>query len=266
MEPPHKKKHEKPVHCNVFHPILEVQLPSLTDFMSQFLRRKKPVILKGCLESWPALGKWSPEYIRSICGSRTVPVELGKRYTDEDWGQELMTISAFIDKFIYMIGNPEKKIAYLAQHDLLSQAPGLQDDIGVPDYIAFCGDDQPDLNVWFGPQGTVSPLHHDPKDNFFCQVFGEKYVRLYEESESGNLYPHQSSMLSNTSQVDVQNPDRQKFPKFSGAFFSDCILRPGDMLYIPPRCWHFVRSLSISFSVSFWFSETSPSTDSMKNN
>ncbi|OQV19329.1 Lysine-specific demethylase 8 [Hypsibius exemplaris] len=225
-EPQRKKRTETVTICDVLHPIEELDRPSLAHFQAAFLRLKRPLMLKGILETWPALSKWSPEYVRSICGSRTVPVELGKRYTDEDWGQELMTISAFIDKYIYMLDNPDKKIAYLAQHDLLSQAPLLRDDISMPDYIAFAGDDDPDMNAWFGPEGTVSPLHHDPKDNFLCQVFGEKYVRLYEESESEKVYPHESTMLFNTSQVDVEDPDLERFPKFAEAVFSDCILRP----------------------------------------
>lgn len=35
--------------------------------------------------------------------------------------------------------------------------------------------------------------------------------------------------------------------------FQDVVLGPGQMLYIPPGWWHFVRSLSTSFSVSFWW-------------
>ena len=31
------------------------------------------------------------------------------------------------------------------------------------------------------------------------------------------------------------------------------VLQPGEMLYIPPRWWHYVKSLSVSFSVSFWW-------------
>jgi hypothetical protein len=43
------------------------------------------------------------------------------------------------------------------------------------------------------------------------------------------------------------------FPLFGSAPYTECILRPGEMLYIPPGCWHYVRSLSTSFSVSFWW-------------
>lgn len=54
-------------------------------------------------------------------------------------------------------------------------------------------------------------------------------------------------------QVDVENPDLIAFPEFSSAVYQECILKEGQMLYIPPYHWHYVRSLSLSFSVSFWW-------------
>ena len=30
---------------------------------------------------------WCVDYLRHVAGARTVPVELGARYTDHDWGQ-----------------------------------------------------------------------------------------------------------------------------------------------------------------------------------
>ena len=59
--------------------------------------------------------------------------------------------------------------------------------------------------------------------------------------------------LASASQVDVENPDLLKFPLFSHATCTEYILHPGQMLYIPPHCWHYIRSLDISFSVSFWW-------------
>jgi lysine-specific demethylase 8 len=54
-------------------------------------------------------------------------------------------------------------------------------------------------------------------------------------------------------QVDLDNIDVKEFPGMKGLEFMDCILEEGDLLYIPPKWWHYVRSLSISFSVSFWW-------------
>ena len=109
------------------------------------------------------------------------------------------------------------------------------------------------INCWFGPGGTVSPLHFDRKDNLLCQVVGVKYVRLYAPEESEKLYAMEG-LLSNTSQVQVENPDNNKFPEFCHAKYVECILSEGEMLYIPPKYWHYVKSLSTSFSVSFWWS------------
>ncbi len=42
----------------------------------------------------------SLEYLKEVAGPRTVPVELGSRYTDEEWSQKLMTVAEFIDEYI----------------------------------------------------------------------------------------------------------------------------------------------------------------------
>ena len=131
----------------------------------------------------------------------------------------------------------------------------LREDIEVPEYC-YAGDsdiDDIDINGWFGPQGTVSPLHTDPKHNFLCQVAGKKYVRLYRRDQTDCLYPFEDELLFNTSRIDLENPDLAAHPKFAEAEGFECILEEGQMLYIPPKCWHFVKSLTPSFSLSFWF-------------
>ena len=177
---------------------------------------------------------------------------------------------------------------YLAQHDLFSQIRSLRSDISIPDYC-YCTTttassasesppptEEPFINAWLGPSGTISPLHTDPHHNIFCQVVGSKYIRLYAPCQTFLLYPHgideQGVDMSNTSQVDIelfksknggQPPDiyvseetkllHEKFPLFKKAQYSEGLLGPGDCLYIPKGWWHYVESLSTSFSVSFWW-------------
>ncbi|CAH0473695.1 unnamed protein product [Peronospora belbahrii] len=250
-------------------PIQRMKMPTLEEFCYHMMLRNEPVILTGAMEFWPALGRaagpnraWkSIKYLRRVAGLRTVPVEMGSSYLGEDWGQELMTLNEFLDRHIIPSlakhkDNSDddvtrtkpslpKKLGYLAQHRLFDQIPALRRDIIIPDYCnvqRIEDDDAEDvnedediaINCWFGPGGTVSPLHFDPKDNLLCQVVGAKYVRLYAQNESEKLYPIEG-LLSNTSQVQVKDPDVERFPQFCHAKYLECILREGEMLYIPPK-------------------------------
>lgn len=239
-----------------------IKCPSLESFNTNYLLPLKPVILEGIIDHWPALNEhpWSIEYLKSVAGCRTVPVEVGSRYTDEEWSQTLLTVNEFIDRYILnrfkVSKDGVKSVGYLAQHQLFDQIPELKEDIRLPDYCCLGEGDEDDItiNAWFGPGGTVSPLHQDPQQNFLAQVVGSKYIRLYSPEDTDKLYPHQSQLLHNTSQVEVENPDTVQFPEFAKAPYLECVLQPGDMLFIPVQHWHYIRSLELSFSVSFWWS------------
>lgn len=237
-------------------PVTRLVCPSVEHFMTAYLKKELPVVITKAMDYWPALSTqpWSIRHLVNIAGGRTVPVELGSRYTDDDWSQKLMTLASFVRTYILKEEGPDVGIGYMAQHQLFNQIPELQDDICIPTYCCLAEEDEePDINLWFGPEGTVSPLHTDPKNNLLAQVFGEKYVRLYTYAQTEFLYAYEEQLLENTSQVDVENPDLEKFPLFEKAEYTECVLRAGEMLFIPPHCWHFVRSLSPSLSVSFWW-------------
>ncbi len=62
----------------------------------------------------------------------------------------------------------------LCQHFFKIQIPELLDDIYEPDYCVLSENYDnsvgTDVNAWFGPANTVSPLHHDPSHNLLAQV------------------------------------------------------------------------------------------------
>eukprot|EP00111_Clytia_hemisphaerica_P005621 TCONS_00016331-protein len=227
---------------------------SLIEFQENYLKTETPVIIQNAMNHWPAMEgprKWGIDYLRTVAGSRTVPVEIGDKYTSDNWTQTLMSVNDFIDKYIANRTNT----GYLAQHQLFDQVPELKNDILPPDYC-YLSDSEAErpilMHAWFGPTGTVSPLHHDPYQNILAQVMGSKYIRLYSR-DSPHMYANVDSILDNTSQVDLENIDQERFPDFHRNVYHECLLNEGEMLFIPFKSWHFVKSLSTSFSVSFWW-------------
>ncbi|KAF8477586.1 hypothetical protein BDZ91DRAFT_647698 [Kalaharituber pfeilii] len=263
--------------------------PSLTTFSTSTTH---PFIIKNLTLHWPALTTrpWSSlSYLLSLTndGKRLVPVEIGAAYTDRDWGQRIIPFQQFLHEYILhpmpttattsTESRRRGKTGYLAQHDLFSQIPALRHDISVPDYcyLTAASDEyeeeteppDPLLNAWFGPAGTISPLHTDPYQNILCQVVGRKYVRLYNpKSETPRLFPlgvgEDGVDMSNTAGVEGKDGEgsksrtesrRRMHEEFKKAAYVEGILEPGDGLYIPTGWWHYIRSLDVSFSVSFWW-------------
>lgn len=235
--------------------------PSIEFFSENCFKLCKPALLQNTINHWPALTKWrNLNYILRIAGYRTVPIEIGYNYTTDDWSQDLVKIKDFL---IRQFSDDESKtIEYLAQHELFDQIPQLSKDIKIPEYCCLTAngkskqkyyDENVDIKAWLGPKGTISPMHQDPKHNILCQIFGSKKIILASSEDTNNLYPHQSGFLNNTSQIDADNLNYEKFPLIKNVKFYYLTLQEGECLYIPPKWWHYVKSLSKSFSVSFWW-------------
>ena len=258
------------------YPVRSAAHMSMGEFEWFTVMESIPLVLREELTHWPALHErpWSsPAYLleKTFGGRRLIPVEVGRSYTDEDWGQSIITFREFMDGYMLrdrVEGN--RKLGYLAQYDLFAHIPSLRNDIAIPDHcytdMAYAKGsgvaklEEPIINAWFGPAGTISPLHHDPYHNVLCQVVGKKYVRLYSPAETEKLYPRGVEGggidMGNTSAVDVEVDEdvmEALFPHFHEAKYVETILSEGECLYIPVGWWHYVRSLTVSFSVSFWW-------------
>ena len=142
----------------------------------------------------------------------------------------------------------------MAQHPLLDQVPALASEVSPPPQTRTGRGRLTSANAWVGPAHTVTPLHVDPEHNLLVQVVGRKYVRLLAPSERERVYPHaQGSRWANASRVDVDAPDTERFPTYASARFLDCVLAPGDALFIPAGNPHQVRNLSSCVKVALDF-------------
>jgi hypothetical protein len=256
----------------------------------------EPIVFTDLMSDWPALNErpWRsvPHLLsQTVGGRRLVPVEIGRSYVDEGWGQQLIPFRDFLDRYIHAAPSSESEddgrrpttTGYLAQHNLFHQIPSLRNDIRIPDLcwadvpghpIDAALDhpplDVPQLNAWFGPARTITPLHTDGYHNLLCQVVGTKYVRLYPPRATPHMRPRPPEHgvdMSNTSAVDLgvvegwdappedeDEDDLKRLREELGRLpYKECVLGPGDALLIPIGWWHYVRSLSVSFSVSFWW-------------
>ena len=217
-------------------------------------------------------------YFQRQHGRRIVPIEVGVMNDIGGMTEEMISIDEFVRSFLIsstkkicwpLSSSSSSGIAYLAQHELFKQIPELMESIERSPRL--CGDDGPiQMNVWMGTGGTRTPLHFDSFDNLFVQIVGAKYVRLYgiEETEklyiirskgaNSNLdlatYGKQGNMSAVNCEIDdFVESEKCRFPKAKEAIYREVVMFPGDCLFIPARVWHYVRSLSTSISVNYWW-------------
>ena len=86
-------------------------------------------------------------------------------------------------------------------------------------------------------------------DNLLVQVTGRKRVVLFSPQEVNNLY-----LSGDKSRVlDIDTPDLTAYPRFAHATRHECLLKAGDVLFIPALWFHNVVSLDFSVAVNlFW--------------
>lgn len=233
----------------------------------------EPTIFTGTLLSdWPLLSAWTPQYVAQRFGQRLVPVEKslgGADYRDalhsplqasEAPLPERSFESNHLAPMQHLLGRPasyqpssdKSYTLYLAQNDICESIPEFEEAFGSQPG-AILGDRLIKRNIWLGPKGISTPLHHDPYHNLYVQAWGFKTVHLYHPRDSDKLYPFETRSLKNTSRVNAGQPDLSKHPLFANACQMHGLLRPGDILWIPKGWWHFIKAETASLSVSFWW-------------
>jgi hypothetical protein len=221
------------------------------EFLRDYYTANRPVLITGMMEDWPALRTWSPASLRERFGTRDVEIQIGRtrnqRYEAEATKhKQTMPFSQYVDMVVS--GGPTNDY-YMTANNSSSNSVALKelwdDVVQIPEYLD--GNSSQKGFFWFGPKGTVTPLHHDLTNNFMAQVYGRKLVKLIPACDLHRV----SNDHHCYSQVDAGNIDPQQFPEFPKHHVIDCEVGPGEILFLPIGWWHYVVGLEISMTMSF---------------
>ena len=226
--------------------------PSADEFIARYVRGCRPVVLTDMARDWPAMRRWSPQDLKARFGHLEVEIQ-ADRNADPHYEEnklehrQMSKLGEFVDRVL--AGGPTNDYYMTANNEALRQpgfAPLLADIGTLP---AFCDASQLGRlsSFWFGPAGTLTPLHHDTLMLFHTQVVGRKRWRFISPLETPKLYNHSGVF----SPIDIDRPDLARYPLFAHAKVLEVVVEPGETVFLPLGWWHQVTSLDVSLSFSF---------------
>lgn len=235
-----------------FGEVPRVRTPSRQEFLDNYYALNRPVVIQGAMDNWPAMHEWTAEKLKQRFGERIVEVQ-ANRTSDKNY--ELNSVKhkkdmRFGDYIDVIEQSGETNDWYMTANNSGKNRETLKelwDDIILfPEYLRT---DDPNGSgfFWMGPAGTVTPLHHDLTNNFMAQVRGRKLCRLIAPHDLADMYNNRHCF----SQVDLDNVDYEKYPRFRDVRVIDVTIGPGDLLFLPVGWWHYVRGLDVTITMTF---------------
>ena len=255
-----------------------------------FRPRQRPLLVKGAVTRWPAWTSWSFTHLAGLTRSdgsevitqfqnglveqgttreplrQSVPAYLRALETasarlhpdhrpeaglcpDAAW-QRLTPGQKFFLNWEYLRTFQANK-PYLAQWDILREFPRLKRDFAIRSL--WKGLRWTWEYVFIGPAQTVTGLHYDFPNNWFCQVRGVKEVVLFPPGNDAHLSKSRKYDWGATlSDVDIMRLHEQPLESDRLLHAEGIYARveAGDALFIPKRTWHGVVALEPSISLA----------------
>ena len=222
------------------------------EFLDEYYSQNTPVFMDDVCDSWAARSLWNAEYLLEKLGSVEVEVMAGR---DSDPKYEINSndhkFKMPFDEYVAKIqaSGRSNDMYLVANNKLLATEAALPlwEDFTLDE--RFLAEDPKHTHafLWFGPAGTVTPLHHDSINVLFNQIDGWKHLILIPSLEIHRVYNN----LAVYSEVDPLKPDLDQYPLFADVQQIHIDVGPGQTVFIPAGWWHHVESLEPSISISF---------------
>jgi len=224
-------------------------------FLERFYAANRPVILTNEMTNWPALTRWTPDYLKTALSGRIIEFQDERAQNEKfelqkEAHRREATFDVFLERILQLgAGNNAYITAYNSARNAATFSV-LHADIGHLDKFLDRRAESPHGMMWIGPAGTVTPLHHDLTNNFIAQIIGRKRIRLMPAADIGKLYNHQH-VFSDIPDLDDPGIDRHRHPRLSALRSYDILLEPGEILFVPIGWWHQVKSIDFSVTITY---------------
>lgn len=227
--------------------IPRVKTLSKEEFLKNYFKPQKPVVLKRFIEDWPAFTKWDLDYMKEVAGDKIVPLYDDRPVSYKDGFNEAHAKMKMADYIDLLKKEPTRYRIFL--WNILKEVPQLQNDFSYPDFGLKLMKGLPML--FFGGENSFTFMHYDIDlaNIFHFHFHGKKEIILFDQSQSKYLYKVPHSLITRED-IDFSNPDFQKWPALKKATGYITHLGHGEVLYMPEGYWHYMRYVTPGFSMS----------------
>jgi hypothetical protein len=248
-------------------PVERVHRPERQEFYRKFVRTRTPAIITGLMDDWPAMRTWNPSYLFKHLGDADLPINQQDPKSNLVLGQIGNFVKMGAADAVGSIEEAADENVYYLRAFPFYKAPDLFDDVKIPDICP----NWIDLRNWpirnpnrqtisrileetlfIGGAGVTTPFHSDGMATgaILAQVMGSKHCVLISDDQHKSMYPRPFRRHFGMSKVDFRQPDLEKFPRYADVKAQECVLEPGEILYIPHTCWHGIISREVTISYS----------------
>ncbi|KUF45250.1 Cupin-like domain-containing protein [Myroides marinus] len=227
--------------------IERVKSISEKDFIENYFKKQKPVVIENLTKDWPAYTKWHLNYIKEIAGDKIVPLYDDRPVSHKDGFNEAHATMKMSDYIDLLQSTPTNYRIFL--YNIMKEVPSLKEDFKWPKLGLRLVKQLPML--FFGGTNSKVFMHFDiDYSNILHFNFnGEKQCMLFAPDQSKYMYKIPHALISRED-IDFDNPDFDKWPALQYAQGFVCNLKHGEMLYMPEGYWHYMKYLTPSISMS----------------
>lgn len=217
------------------------------DFLNNYFKPQKPLVIEQSMEDWPAFNKWNLDYMAEVAGEKDVPLYDNRPVSYKDGFNEPHAKMKMREYVELLKKEPTKYRIFL--WNILKEVPELQEDFSYPDFGLKLMKGLPML--FFGGEDSYTFMHYDIDlaNIFHFHFHGKKRVILFDQKQNDYLYKIPHSLITRED-IDFNNPDYDKWPALKKAEGYEAYLEHGNMLYMPEGYWHYMRYVTPGFSMS----------------